>query len=71
VRPVETIRRNETRIGPNDPCICGSGRKYKKCCGRGMGGPGPARGSRGPMPGESPLAQRAPQGGDRKSSKKK
>jgi uncharacterized protein YecA (UPF0149 family) len=22
------------RLGPNDPCICGSGRKFKKCCGR-------------------------------------
>ena len=20
--------------GPNDPCPCGSGKKYKKCCGR-------------------------------------
>ncbi len=23
-----------SKIGPNDPCTCGSGRKYKKCCGR-------------------------------------
>ena len=23
-----------TKIGPNDPCPCGSGKKYKKCCGR-------------------------------------
>ena len=23
-----------TKTGPNDPCPCGSGRKYKKCCGR-------------------------------------
>jgi len=22
------------RVGPNDPCVCGSGKKYKKCCGR-------------------------------------
>ena len=22
------------KIGPNDPCPCGSGKKYKKCCGR-------------------------------------
>jgi uncharacterized protein YecA (UPF0149 family) len=22
------------RIGRNDPCPCGSGKKYKKCCGR-------------------------------------
>ena len=25
--------RAETKLGRNDPCICGSGRKYKKCCG--------------------------------------
>jgi len=24
----------KTRIGRNDPCPCGSGKKYKKCCGR-------------------------------------
>ncbi|MCU0724697.1 MAG: SEC-C domain-containing protein [Planctomycetes bacterium] len=24
-----------SKIGRNDPCPCGSGRKYKKCCGRG------------------------------------
>ena len=23
----------ETKIGRNDPCPCGSGKKYKKCCG--------------------------------------
>ncbi|MEG2259475.1 MAG: SEC-C metal-binding domain-containing protein, partial [Oscillospiraceae bacterium] len=22
------------KIGPNDPCPCGSGKKYKKCCGK-------------------------------------
>lgn len=26
--------RNEQKIYPNDPCPCGSGKKYKKCCGR-------------------------------------
>ncbi len=26
------------KIGRNDPCPCGSGKKYKKCCGRGRGG---------------------------------
>jgi uncharacterized protein len=26
------IRRAEPRIGRNDPCPCGSGKKYKKCC---------------------------------------
>jgi preprotein translocase subunit SecA len=25
------------KVGRNDPCPCGSGRKYKKCCGRGSG----------------------------------
>lgn len=24
----------EVKIGRNDPCICGSGKKYKKCCGK-------------------------------------
>jgi len=24
--------RKERKIGPNDPCPCGSGKKYKKCC---------------------------------------
>lgn len=28
-----TIRK-EKKIGRNDPCPCGSGRKYKKCCGK-------------------------------------
>ena len=27
-------KRVGTKIGPNDPCPCGSGKKYKKCCGR-------------------------------------
>ena len=26
-------RRSTTKIGRNDPCPCGSGKKYKKCCG--------------------------------------
>ncbi len=26
------VRRGEPRVGRNDPCPCGSGRKYKKCC---------------------------------------
>ena len=24
----------EAKVYPNDPCPCGSGKKYKKCCGR-------------------------------------
>jgi len=27
-----TVRREEVKIGRNDPCHCGSGKKYKKCC---------------------------------------
>ena len=30
----EPIRRTEAKIGRNDPCPCGSGKKYKKCCGK-------------------------------------
>ncbi|MDH7479794.1 MAG: SEC-C metal-binding domain-containing protein, partial [Syntrophomonadaceae bacterium] len=26
--------RSESRVGRNDPCPCGSGKKYKRCCGR-------------------------------------
>ena len=29
-----TFRRKKKKIGRNDPCPCGSGKKYKKCCGR-------------------------------------
>ena len=29
-----TVTRAATKIGRNDPCPCGSGRKYKKCCGK-------------------------------------
>lgn len=28
------IRRSSKKVQPNDPCPCGSGRKYKHCCGR-------------------------------------
>ena len=31
----EPYVREEPKIGRNDPCPCGSGKKYKKCCGRG------------------------------------
>ena len=30
----EPIRRESQKVGRNDPCPCGSGKKYKKCCGR-------------------------------------
>lgn len=29
----KTFRRELTKVGRNDPCSCGSGKKYKKCCG--------------------------------------
>lgn len=31
--PPETLVRSAPRVGRNDPCPCGSGKKYKKCCG--------------------------------------
>jgi len=30
----EPILRDENKVGRNDPCPCGSGKKYKKCCGK-------------------------------------
>lgn len=30
----QNITRVRTKIGRNEPCPCGSGKKYKKCCGR-------------------------------------
>ncbi len=29
-----TVRRTMEKVGRNDPCPCGSGKKYKQCCGR-------------------------------------
>ena len=31
----ETVRRDSKKVGRNAPCPCGSGKKYKKCCGAG------------------------------------
>ena len=31
-----TVRRQTKKIYPNDPCPCGSGKKYKKCCGKNL-----------------------------------
>ncbi len=28
------VQNNKKKIYPNEPCICGSGKKYKCCCGR-------------------------------------
>ncbi|MBU9888948.1 MAG: preprotein translocase subunit SecA [Candidatus Omnitrophica bacterium] len=32
-RAPEPLKRDHEKIGRNDPCPCGSGKKYKKCCG--------------------------------------
>lgn len=32
---IETFRREAPKVGRNDPCPCGSGKKFKKCCGKG------------------------------------
>ena len=29
----EPVRRKDAKVGRNDLCPCGSGKKYKKCCG--------------------------------------
>jgi len=38
IREAEAERRRPVtrqKVGRNEPCPCGSGRKYKKCCGAG------------------------------------
>ena len=32
--PKKAYQRSEKKVYPNDPCPCGSGKKYKQCCGR-------------------------------------
>lgn len=32
--PVEPIHADKKNPGRNDPCNCGSGKKYKQCCGK-------------------------------------
>ena len=34
-KAASTFRRETEKVGRNDPCPCGSGKKYKKCCGSG------------------------------------
>ena len=34
--PGQLLKADGTPVGRNDPCPCGSGKKYKKCCGRGL-----------------------------------
>jgi preprotein translocase subunit SecA len=29
-----TVRRDAPKVGRNEPCPCGSGKKFKSCCGR-------------------------------------
>jgi len=33
----EPVRREAPKVGRNDPCTCGSGKKHKKCCGQAKG----------------------------------
>lgn len=33
-RGTQPIRREEPKVGRNDPCPCGSGKKFKQCCGK-------------------------------------
>ena len=35
--PVEPIRNMGHKVGRNDPCPCGSGKKFKNCCGKSSG----------------------------------
>ena len=47
-KPQQVIRRE--RIGRNDPCPCGSGKKYKKCHGAAVAAPRPAGSNNRPSP---------------------
>lgn len=42
-----TVVRDLQKVGRNDPCPCGSGKKYKKCCGRQTNDPVAAEGKDG------------------------
>ncbi|MFQ5501329.1 MAG: SEC-C metal-binding domain-containing protein, partial [Phycisphaerae bacterium] len=33
-KKIETIRREQPKVGRNQPCPCGSGKKFKQCCGK-------------------------------------
>ncbi len=35
-RPAQALAPQRAAVGRNDPCPCGSGRKYKKCCGKNL-----------------------------------
>ncbi|MBP3584155.1 MAG: SEC-C domain-containing protein, partial [Peptococcaceae bacterium] len=32
--PAKQPKVNKDKVGRNDPCPCGSGKKYKHCCGK-------------------------------------
>ncbi|MEC7640987.1 MAG: YchJ family protein [Nitrospinota bacterium] len=34
VKPAQPFKRSQPKVGRNDPCPCGSNKKYKKCCGK-------------------------------------
>ncbi|HBE45645.1 MAG TPA: hypothetical protein DDW17_09465 [Deltaproteobacteria bacterium] len=34
----QPLQKHNKKIGRNDPCPCGSGKKYKKCCGKVVAG---------------------------------
>ncbi len=34
--PKTPVIRDAPKIGRNDPCVCGNGRKFKKCCGKNL-----------------------------------
>jgi preprotein translocase subunit SecA len=36
IKKSRPVRREMPKVGRNDPCPCGSGKKYKNCCGKGM-----------------------------------
>jgi len=38
-QPLEPIRNMGHKVGRNDPCPCGSGKKFKNCCGKSSGVP--------------------------------
>ena len=33
-KPAQPVKRETRKVGRNEPCPCGSGKKYKKCCGK-------------------------------------
>ena len=34
IKPPVTQPEQQKKVGRNDPCPCGSGKKYKRCCGK-------------------------------------